>query len=138
MEAPAADPPAPPVRVEPTKPPRAKQMSSGRTQASADQRLRAETTTNLVDDAVVDEEEKADTSEKRERSDSFGAATAGATAPMKPNPTTAQLHESARAAADRGDCETVRTLVRRIEKQDAAYYNEKVARDAALTACVKR
>lgn len=119
-------------------PPAAKQTSKGRKQASGADRLRARTSTTALDDTV--ENEKADSSESTtvERSESLGDARAGAAAPMKSTPTTAQLHDSARAAAVRGDCETARTLARRIEKQDAAYYTAKVVRDAALAACLKR
>lgn len=121
-----------------SKPPPAKQAPRGRTRASSGEGLRAESSTAVLDDAVA-APEKADTSRTTtaKGSESFGT-TAGASVPMTPPPTAAQLHERARGAAARGDCEAARTLVRRIEKQDAAYYAAKVARDGALATCLER
>lgn len=51
-------------------------------------------------------------------------------------PSVTQMHQSARAAAARGDCDAARTISRTIEKQDPAYYKAKVVNDATFTRCV--
>lgn len=50
--------------------------------------------------------------------------------------TVVQLHKRALAAAARGDCESARTAIKRIQAQDAAYYKSKVAGDSALRGCL--
>lgn len=50
--------------------------------------------------------------------------------------TVVQLHKRALAAAARGDCESARTAIQRIQAQDAAYYKSKVAGDSALRGCL--
>ena len=46
-----------------------------------------------------------------------------------------QLLEQCRAAATRGDCEAAKLIARRIAKQDASYYRDHVATDAAISKC---
>lgn len=56
-------------------------------------------------------------------------------AALSSTPSVTQLHQSARAAAARGDCEAVRTISRTIAKQDPAYYKAKFVNDATVTRC---
>ncbi len=62
------------------------------------------------------------------------------TAPAAPAPpaTSSQIHQRARAAAARGDCEGARTLSRQIATRDATYYKAKVETDPSLTNCIAR
>jgi hypothetical protein len=58
--------------------------------------------------------------------------------PVKPVPPrlAADLAESARNAAHRGDCATARAFMKRVDAIDAAYHADVVAGDASLAACV--
>jgi hypothetical protein len=93
----------------------------------------AQQTTQLFDDdePLKHEEPKAGatTAPRREPSASADAAKA-------PEPTSiSKLHSIARAAAARGDCDTARSLVRRIASVDPGYYQKKIVNDPALSAC---
>jgi hypothetical protein len=49
-----------------------------------------------------------------------------------------QLLAQCRAAAARGDCETAKKIAQRIQADDAAYYVQSVAPDAALAKCLSK
>jgi hypothetical protein len=63
-------------------------------------------------------------------------ADAARNAPRKP--TSDQLLAQCRAAAGRGDCAAVKAIAARIEKDDTAFYRERVAKDAAITRCLAK
>jgi hypothetical protein len=59
--------------------------------------------------------------------------------PLRPPPPPSlarDLAESARNAAQRGDCATARVFIARVQTIDADYHDDVVAGDAALAACV--
>jgi hypothetical protein len=56
-------------------------------------------------------------------------------AALSSTPSMAQLHQTARAAAARGDCDTVRRITGTIARQDPAYYKAKVLNDASVSRC---
>ncbi len=51
-------------------------------------------------------------------------------------PSVQQLAQQAESAAARKDCPAVRVLVARIRKQDAAFYKQRLANNAAITRCL--
>ena len=94
--------------------------------------------------------EKAKLEEKELASDSFAApeAKTAAEAPQsgavstadrapQPAPSRApQYVAQAKSAAARGNCTTARTMMKQVEKEDAAVYRKALASDAALRKCV--
>jgi hypothetical protein len=59
----------------------------------------------------------------------------GESAAEKKPPREKQLHDQARSAATRGDCAAVRVTAQQIAKENATYFKDRVARDAALAKC---
>jgi hypothetical protein len=49
-----------------------------------------------------------------------------------------QMLQQCRSAADRGDCAAAKTIAARIAKDDAAFYRDRVAKDAAITRCLAK